>query len=52
MCSTMQTILNPPIFPVAFGVFAVLAVITFRFQKLHPIVVILLGAAAGILFSM
>ena len=36
----------------AFGVFAVLAVITFHFQKLHPIVVILLGAAAGILFSM
>ena len=36
----------------AIALFAVLTFVAFCFKKLHPIVVILLGAAAGILFSM
>ena len=37
---------------IAVALFAVLAFLAFRFPKLHPIFIILLGAAAGILFSM
>ena len=36
----------------AIALFAVLTFVAFCFKKLHPIVVILLGAAAGVLFSM
>ena len=37
---------------IAIALFAVLTALAFLFKKLHPIVIILIGAAAGILFSM